>query len=68
MSLKKYSEKRTFDQTPEPAPADAKPGPGGRVFCVQRHDARALHYDLRMEIGGSLKSWAVPMGPTLDPK
>ena len=67
MSLKKYSEKRTFDQTPEPAPA-AEARPAGHVFCVQRHAARALHYDLRLEINGALKSWAIPHGPTLDPK
>ena len=68
MSLDKYSEKRTFDQTPEPAPGKAASGPKGRMFCVQRHAARALHYDLRLEIDGALKSWAVPHGPTLDPK
>ena len=68
MSLEKYSEKRTFDQTPEPAPSPAETQPGGRVFCVQRHAARALHYDLRIEVGGALKSWALPHGPTLDPK
>ena len=69
MSLEKYSEKRTFNQTPEPAPAmEAEPRSGQRVFCVQRHAARALHYDLRIEVGGALKSWAVPHGPTLDPK
>ena len=68
MSLEKYSEKRTFDQTPEPAPSAAETQPIGRVFCVQRHAARALHYDLRIEVGGALKSWAVPHGPTLDPK
>ena len=68
MPLEKYSEKRTFDQTPEPAPSSAEARPGGRVFCVQRHAARALHYDLRLEIDGALKSWAIPHGPTLDPK
>ena len=70
MSLEKYQQKRSFDQTPEPAPSprDGPGEPGRRVFCVQRHAARALHYDLRIEIGGTLKSWAVPHGPTLDPK
>ena len=69
MSLKKYSEKRSFDKTPEPGPGGGTPAAGERrVFCVQRHAARALHYDLRLEIDGALKSWAVPHGPTLDPK
>jgi bifunctional non-homologous end joining protein LigD len=67
VSLEKYSEKRTFDKTPEPAAA-ARPSASGRIFCVQRHAARALHYDLRIEVGGALKSWALPHGPTLDPK
>jgi bifunctional non-homologous end joining protein LigD len=63
--LDEYARKRSFDRTPEPAPALAPVE--GRRFCVQRHSARRLHYDLRMEIGGALKSWAVPEGPTLDP-
>jgi bifunctional non-homologous end joining protein LigD len=64
--LQKYEEKRSFEQTPEPAPAPVRTSPGN-IFCVQRHDATRLHYDLRIEINGALESWAVPMGPTLDP-
>jgi bifunctional non-homologous end joining protein LigD len=66
--LEQYSRKRSFDKTPEPAADSAEPRANGRVFCVQRHAARALHYDLRIEVDGALKSWAVPHGPTLDPK
>ena len=66
MSLKEYSRKRSFDKTPEPGPV-AKSTAGGNYFCVQRHDATRLHYDFRLEVDGTLKSWAVPKGPSLEP-
>lgn len=67
MSLNEYARKRSFQSTPEPAPAEPAAPTGGNSFCVQRHDATRLHYDFRLEIDGTLKSWAVPKGPTLDP-
>jgi bifunctional non-homologous end joining protein LigD len=66
MSLKEYGRKRSFDKTPEPAPREQST-PGGNYFCVQRHDATRLHYDFRLEVEGTLKSWAVPKGPSLEP-
>lgn len=67
MSLKEYARKRDFEKTPEPGPAGAAPAEGAPHFYVQRHDATRLHYDFRLEIHGTLKSWAIPKGPTLDP-
>ncbi len=66
--LTEYSAKRRFDATPEPAPAPAMPRRGPLLFVIQQHSARRLHYDLRLECEGVLKSWAVPRGPSLDPR
>ena len=59
-TLKKYEEKRSFDRTPEPPPMVAIGE--GNAFVVHRHHATRLHYDLRLEQDGTLKSWAVPKG------
>ncbi|APV44061.1 DNA ligase D, 3'-phosphoesterase domain-containing protein [Dehalogenimonas formicexedens] len=65
--LREYTEKRNFKKTAEPPPEvklpSAKP-----MFVIQKHDASRLHYDLRLEVDGVLKSWAVPKGPSLDPQ
>jgi len=66
VGLKEYNEKRDFSKTPEPSGDDASQTDVHR-FVVQRHQARKLHYDLRLEIDGSLKSWAVPKGPSMNP-
>lgn len=69
-SLGEYAGKRDFDSTPEPAakPSEYRREEGPGVFVVQKHAARALHYDLRLELHGVLKSWAVPKGPSLYPE
>src|SRR6185437_6815488 len=66
MSLKEYKAKRNFKNTPEPQGKEAK-SKGELKFVIQKHDASHLHYDFRLEIGGTLKSWAIPKGPSTDP-
>ncbi len=66
MSLNEYKRKRNFRRTPEPAGGNTKHA-RGQQFVVQKHDASRLHFDFRLEHDGTLKSWAVPKGPNLDP-
>ncbi|MBI5741804.1 MAG: hypothetical protein HZA16_13955 [Nitrospirae bacterium] len=66
MGLEEYKSKRKFGETPEPQP-EVRPEGDRLIFVVHKHAARNLHYDLRLELDGVLKSWAVPKGPSLDP-
>ena len=64
-ALKEYKAKRNFSVTSEPAEGGA-PSTGALSFVIQKHWASRLHYDFRLELDGTMKSWAVPKGPSFD--
>src|ERR1700755_525987 len=66
--LTSYRAKRDFEKTREPSGKEAVKATTRRRFVIQKHDATRLHYDLRLELDGVFKSWAVTKGPSLDPR
>jgi len=68
MSLQDYRRKRNFAKTREPAPDDSAPAGSRAIFVVQLHHASRRHFDFRLQVGDVLRSWAVPKGPSYDPK
>lgn len=66
--LQNYSDKRDFSKTGEPRGNSRSGSKDGLLFVIQKHDASSLHYDFRIEVNGVLKSWAVPKGPSTDPR
>lgn len=68
--LKSYRSKRSTQRSPEPGTGKSRRAPNADapIFVIQKHDASTLHYDFRLEIDGVLKSWAVPKGPSTDPR
>lgn len=66
MHLEEYRQRRDFAKTPEPSGTEPRSG-SRSTFVIQKHKASRLHYDLRLEVDGVLKSWAIPRGPSLNP-
>jgi DNA ligase D-like protein (predicted 3'-phosphoesterase) len=66
--LDRYRRKRDFERSSEPRPDRARARSRKPIFVIQKHAARSLHYDFRLEVDGVLRSWAVPKGPSTDPR
>src|SRR5277367_738086 len=67
MALSDYKKKRNLKTSKEPPAIISKKKSGALIFVIQEHHARSLHYDLRLEVRGQLKSWAVPKEPSMNP-